>query len=314
MHIHASGYTFLLSSGKSDVNEVRPQKGDFCIHWDLWDVSRKGLKKKCGGSNICIAIIDTGINGKHAVFQSEGKIHPQSKSFVGSDLRDTKGHGTWCAGIAAGIQKDDFSGVAYAAELLICKVGFNPELKQVIEAFKYIKDITDHGTVVHIVSISFGFRYNCPELKKCIDRLTEKGIICVAATGNKGNHPIHAVHYPAKYDNVISVGAHTSLWNRALFSPDHHDVNYTTLGEGVCVPKHNRWFKHSFTYTDGTSMAAPAVAGLIACILEHHKNLEDVDNNKRINRIKEYLNDLTDDGENRALKELKALLPHKMFS
>lgn len=227
---------------------------------------------------------------------------------------DTEGHGTWCSAIAAGIEKGDFCGVAYHASLLICKVRLNPNLKQVIEALKYIDHITNKGTTVHIVSMSFGYRKDFCELKECIDKITKKGIICVAAAGNDGNNPTCPVHYPAKYENVISVGAHTQYWKCAEFSPNHRDVNYATLGVAVRVPHIGNSIEELFTFATGTSLAAPAVAGLIACILERQKNLKGVDKEERINKIKKHLDSLIYDGDIEELNKLKALCPHKMFN
>ena len=219
-------------------------------------------------------------------------------------MDDTTGHGTKCAAVAAGIQINGVSGVAYDASLLICKAR---ALKEVIEALKYIEDIADKGTPVHVVSMSFTFRNGHHKLEECIDRITEKGIICVAATGNYGLHPISPVRYPARYKNVIAIGAHTSLWQRASFSPDHDDVDYTTLGVGVGVPN-KTWSKSSLTSSNGTSMATPAVAGLIACILERHNNLVGVDKKDRIKKIRLHLNSLITPGN-----QVKLLQPHLMF-
>ena len=293
-------------------------------HWGFWENPEK-FENKCGGKDICIAIVDSGINMNHDAFQGEKKKHqkekihpfPASKNFCGKnerDLKDTDGHGTYCAGIAAGRQIKDknFSGVAYNARLLICNVGNNPTMKRVIEALEHIRQLKK-GTRVDIVSMSFGFVKDTPEFKKCIDNLTAEGIICVAAAGNYGNSP-HPVLYPAKYNDVISVGAHDEYWKLAVFSPNVPGVKCTTLGVGVRVPEcGNGWFRESFTAIDGTSVAAPAVAGLIACILERKPGISS-EGEKRIKDIKEHLKSLIPDEERNDLREIKALCPHVMFS
>ena len=311
LNIIALASIYISISGYSDIS-YSTNATEENYHWNIWN----NPPNKCGGSNICIAIVDSGINMSHSAFDVEGKIcpFPASRSFIGNerDLKDAEGHGTYCAGIAAGreLTNDNFSGVAYDARLLICKVGWNPSVANVIEALDHIKSVSDSGNRVDIVSMSIGFKSNTEhldELQRCINRLTDRGIICVAAAGNRGNHPDEAVSRPAIYNNVISVGAHDEFWKIPNFGPNVPGVDYTTLGVGVRVPRCGRrgWFLKSFMSVDGTSMAAPAVAGLIACIFQHERR------NFNIDEIKEYLTSMIHQRED--LKKIKALWPKTMF-
>lgn len=299
------------------------------VHWGFWkdnDTQKCMKTSDIDGLGFVIAIIDTGINKDHAVFQDDMNskiVLPESEDFNDlQDFNDLHGHGTWCAGIAAGKIITDQAGfkydggVASNASLLICKVGDTqqPEMTKVNKALEYIVKVHDdpNKTQVHIVSMSFGFDNGSNTLERWINKLTAKGIICVAAAGNKGrNQP---VCYPAKYANVISIGAHDNFWNRAPFSPESPDVEYTTLGEHVCaptigsteplVPPQTALYKGS-----GTSLATPAVAGLIACILKHKcRYFKDFRNANKLKEVRNFLTAMTTPGD-----PVKALQPNKFF-
>ena len=259
----------------------------------VWATKNQRMIRR-GGKGFVIAIIDTGINKKHKVFQNGNKIHPESKNFVDAnekDFNDEDGHGTQCAGIAAGlkISEGDFEydgGVASEATLLICKVCRkikHVEVKKVAQALLHIAKV-HKKTTVHVVSISLGFTELKPEnstyLEECINCLTSMGIICVAASGNDGNAPNIQAPFPAKYDNVFSIGAHDQYWKIAQFCGDpkgRYKIDYTTLGVNVAAPTIG-FTKKALGKTvppetalgtfSGTSMAAPVVAGLIVWVLE----------------------------------------------
>jgi len=85
------------------VAHVQPRDSDGLAvkHWGLEGFHNDGLT----GKNTMIAIIDSGINQEHDAFK--GKIHPALKNFLkdppNGDITDDNGHGTKCAGIAAGL-------------------------------------------------------------------------------------------------------------------------------------------------------------------------------------------------------------------
>ena len=252
----------------------------------LWQTesNRAGIKMEWPDtSEFVIAIIDTGIKKDHKVFlQSPGKILPESKSFVSKTIEDTYGHGTMCAGIAAGDVVNtagfEFSGgIAPSANLLICKVSEKGEiwLGNVINALNYIEEVHEKKPV-HVVSMSFGASKHSSELERCINRLTLKGIICVGAAGNSGNTPGVPVSFPAAFDNCISIGAHNYSWKLAecCADPAQHKVDFTTLGVNVCAPSLDG--KKPLGAYSGTSVAAAVAAGLVVGVLQREfgKNLK----------------------------------------
>ena len=264
----------------SDATERLLSEDDAKLYpWQFWGTAAARAGKTMeptDGSKFVIAIIDTGIKCDHKVFQSPGKILPESKSFISKTIDDSDGHGTMCAGIAAGDVVDTMGfkysgGVASNASLLICKVSNTRDqfwYGKVIDALEYIEEIHKQNTPIHVVSMSFGFNKHSSKLEMWINRLKMRGIICVAAAGNSGNTPGVPVRYPALFDNCISVGAHNSNWNLAenCADPLSHKIDFTTLGVGVCAPSLNA--KKRLGAYSGTSVATAVAAGLVVGILQ----------------------------------------------
>lgn len=243
------------------------------------------------GDDIVIAILDSGIQASHRAFACEHKILKQySRNFCSGvpddpNVDDVYGHGTRCAGIAAGIPfeyaispytTDKFTylgGVAPRAKLIICKVtdSKSPSLQAVEDALQYICDLQKECHV-HVISMSFGFRSISPQtLQGKIDALAGQGTICVASAGNDARKYKRPVLCPASCQNTIAVGSHAQDGEPSKFSAKGEKVCCLTLGENVCAPTidaENQPRNMALTCCNGTSEAAPAVAGLIALIIQ----------------------------------------------
>jgi hypothetical protein len=303
--------------GSSD--QIKLENNNGAYPWQVWHRAEKNLVRY-HASEFVIAIVDSGIKKEHISFKSapptKPKILPESKDFTDDhDIIDRCGHGTNCAAIAAGSRditgKEDYDGgVASEASLLICKVTkfrkYN--VNKVIEALKYIKELHEQKTVTtHVVSMSFGFKTDSKELKKCIDDLTDLGIICVAAAGNEGDTPGTKVPFPARYPKVFSIGSHNTFFKLAQHAADpqnNDDIDYTTFGEAVCAAAIDT--NVAFGTFSGTSMAAPVAAGLIACVLEHECWPQQTPGT--LDQVRLYLNQMTKPGD-----KLKSLCPFQVF-
>ena len=117
-----------------------------------------------------------------------------------------------------------------------------------------IQDKLERGKQIDVVSIS----YDCEDIKQDIhnkiDILTKMGVTFVAAAGNGGQYQALAC-MPARFDNVISVGALDKHGYKSLFTPTVK-IDVYAPGEDILIPstKEIVW---------GTSYATPAVAGLV---------------------------------------------------
>ena len=239
--------------------------------WELQDFHKKGFD----GRGMVIAIIDSGIDSKHSAFNSENKIHPDSKNFLGprsdKDTTDEEGHGTHCAGIAAGLPVGDefLGGVAPKAQLLVCRVSIEDnEPKTMIEALQYVIRLRENRTQVDVVSISLGYqldREHRQQVTDAINALDKHNTIVVAAACNNGQQR-DAVWYPAKCEQAISIGAHDRNYNRAPFSSVGKHLDFLAPGVEMIVPAKDK--PQQASSSDGTSLATPAVAGLVALLIQ----------------------------------------------
>ena len=305
-------------NGSSDQRNI--VSNTWAYPWQVWQKATGNRLIRRHAAKFVIAIVDSGIKINHTSFRptspTKPKILPESWDFTnGNDITDKVGHGTNCAGIAAGNRditgEDNDGGVASEARLLICKVtnSGKPGINKVIEALRYIKDLHEQEKVtIHVVSMSFGFKNGNRDLKKCIDDLNDLGIICVASTGNDGDTPGTKVLFPARYPNVISVGSHDRYWKLAPHAADpqnNDDINYTTFGEAIRAPAIHS--NVAFSTFGGTSMAAAVAAGLIACVLERDFGPEQTTD--KLDQVRLSLDLMTQPGE-----KLKSLRPYRVFT
>ena len=253
------------------------------------------------GEGTVAAVIDTGICVHTAFLQcvnKNGNVYPKilfAKNFTvdppDDNFNDVNGHGSRSAGILAGLpyqgafdvndrnNKGVFpGGIAPAAQLIICRTAHDPasfSIQACINALDWLIQIQSEGRCkVDVVSMSFGgtgYRRN-EELEKRIRILNQNhGTICVAAGSNTGRTLSEAksICYPAKFEGVICVGAHDSYGNRAPFSPKGAEMEFLAPGKciGAPVPAHT----HALSCGDGTSSAAPAIAGLVCLLIQMAK-------------------------------------------
>ncbi|MFZ5943901.1 MAG: S8 family serine peptidase [Bacillota bacterium] len=198
---------------------------------------------------------------------------------------DISGHGTHVAGIIASNGK--LRGIAPGAQLMVLKAvdrdGY-AEPKNIIEAIRYA---ALHGA--NIINISLGQYQDIEpgqsELAKIVNEVVEKyGVVVVTAAGNTGPG-INTVAAPADADSAISVGAFVSprMWDAdfgydvgqdslyyfSSIGPRRDGAWYPTItAPGSAVSTVPRWMNNPYMLTEGTSMAAPHVAGVAAHLLQ----------------------------------------------
>ena len=122
-----------------------------------------------------------------------------------------------------------------------------------------------------------------------LQRAAEAGIVVVAAAGNSGyQNGRSSVDHPGASTHTLGVAAYRSDGAIARFSSGGPEVDIAMPGEEILstVPG-NR-----YQVMSGTSMATPAAAGLLACVLAsrpHSRNLQSAA------AMREFLKNHTDD-------------------
>jgi len=234
------------------------------IPWGVDRIDAEKVWPSNTGSDIYIAIVDTGIDYNHPDLDDN---YAFGESFVDytNDPMDDDGHGTHCAGIAAAENNDiGVVGVAPGAKLIAAKVlDYN--------GGAYLSWIADGITWAanngaDVISLSIGYDQHVQSWQDACDYAYDiKGVVVVAAAGNSGNPPGRGdnVEYPARYDSTIAVSATDSSDKRARWSSTGPDVELAAPGVNI----YSTLWDDTYAYYSGTSMACPHVAGVAALVI-----------------------------------------------
>lgn len=232
-----------------------------------WGVRMLGIPnfwRHAKGEGIRVAVLDTGVDTQHRDLIDNVK---ESKDFTGSKagVHDVSGHGTHCAGIIAA-KDNSFGvvGVAPKADLYIAKVlndnGLGTE-RCIVDGINWAI-----RKEVNIISMSFGAPYPSTEILGAIRKAINQNIIVICAAGNEGPRK-NSIGYPAKFDEVIAVGAVDSNFRVTNFSSRGNAMDIVAPGNNIL----STYPPNGTAVLDGTSMATPFVAGVAALILSKHK-------------------------------------------
>lgn len=238
--------------------------------YSLWRQIVDG--EQCG----TIAIVDTGIwdyDSPHPDLAAN-LLNGATDGFdyvddnaVPEDTGANAGHGTNVAGVvAAATNMEGISGVAPCAKfrvirVLDCGVPGSECAGNVDDVANGIRFAADKGSDVINLSLG-GWSYTQAE-RNAVLYAIEKGCVVVAASGND-----HAsqIRYPARFPEVIAVGASNRSDQVTSFS------NYGTNLD-VVAPGDSMWTTSGASGYDrvsGTSFATPFVSGI--CALLGHRN------------------------------------------
>ncbi|XGB39137.1 MAG: S8 family serine peptidase [Cyanobacteria bacterium LVE1205-1] len=243
-----------------------------------WNLGSRG-----GGTTV--AILDTGVQSNHPFLAGRvieeacysSNLCPggvESSTAVGSAIPcvDICQHGTHVAGIAAGRASGSttFNGVAPDASIFAIQVftrfsnGLGAYDSDIIRGLTRVRD---RATALNIVSanMSLGgsrFTSNCDTqpIKGVIDQLLNQRVATVIAAGNNGWRD--GVSYPGCISSAITVGATTDSDTVASYSNVSSLVDLLAPGSSI----NSSISPSGFANYNGTSMAAPHVAGAFAVI------------------------------------------------
>ena len=208
-----------------------------------------------------VVILDTGVDATHEdlddnYFSIEAKYDD-----------DPHGHGTHCAGIAAGVTNNGVgigslagAGDSPFVEISSVKVlsaGGMGTQKTIIAG---IIEATDEGA--DVISLSLGGRSNQSSQRAysaAVQYAHRKGVIVVAAAGNSNRDAKDFA--PANAEGMITVSAIDQLLLRAPFSNRTTNINRAIAAPGVAI--YSTVPGNGYQSYSGTSMACPFVAGLL---------------------------------------------------
>jgi len=207
-----------------------------------------------------LVILDTGVDADHE------DLKDNYRSLKSKWDDDPRGHGTHCAGIAAAVSNNKKGVASYSpdnnyVELSSIKVLNRMGMGNQRTIIKGIIEATDRGA--DVISLSLGGRSRDAQQRaytQAVKYANQAGAIVVTAAGNSN---MDAKDYsPANATGIICVAAIDQELKRAEFSNRVNNVSMGIAAPGVGIYSTIPDDKYA-TY-NGTSMATPYVAGLIA--------------------------------------------------
>ena len=250
-----------------------PNDPQYNKQWNFRDLNIEQAWDETRGAGVTVAVIDTGVS---QVTDLKLTKFVKGYDFVNNkeDASDDNGHGTHVAGTIAQSTNNGYgvTGIAYEANIMPLKVLSGSGGGTVADIAEAIKFAADNDA--DVINMSLGGGGASSMMEEAIKYAHNKGVVIIAAAGNEGSN---SSSYPARYPDVISVSATNAAGDKTGYSNFGAGVDISAPGgEGMnesgsiwqytINPNPNEPEESTFAGFQGTSMAAPHVAGVAALI------------------------------------------------
>jgi subtilisin len=229
------------------------------IPWGVGQIKAPVAWKQSLGNHVSIGVIDTGVDYNHPdLIQSVSR----GVNLVNRHLLpfDDNGHGTHISGtIAASGSATGIIGVAPRANIHPVKAFDQNGSAYVSDIIAGIDWCVQNN--LDVINMSFGMKSYNKSLELAVLNAYHAGKVIVASSGNDGHKA--TIDYPARFPQVVSVGATTKTNKIAPFSNRGRHIDVYAPGERV----YSSWLHGAYNELSGTSMATAHVSGVIALML-----------------------------------------------
>eukprot|EP00057_Strongylocentrotus_purpuratus_P027060 XP_011681534.1 PREDICTED: cuticle-degrading serine protease [Strongylocentrotus purpuratus] len=209
------------------------------------------------GEGVTVYVLDTGIRGSHEEFG--GRVsHGGDYVDDGWNGIDCHGHGTHCAGTAAG----GIHGIARKANIVSIRLFNCAGSGSASGTIAGIDEVTRTAVLPAVMSMSFGFSVT-QAIDDAVARAVDAGVVAAASAGNDNSDA--CLKSPAREPKAITTGATDRDDKRASFSNFGSCVDI--FAPGVAIVSSSTASDKAIAIWSGTSMAAPHVAGAAAILL-----------------------------------------------
>jgi len=273
----------VLKAGAGAIKFVEPDvemhlipdiKSDLSPQAASWGLDRVGTDKRPNsGAGVHVYVLDTGIRTTHNDYggRAQNTLDLSSNSLVEcqgstSCASDAQGHGSHCAGTAAG----GSYGIAREATIHAVKVLSDSGSGSFSWSFDALDWLATKGNRPAVASMSLGGQGVLSSMETAVDAAVSAGVTVVVAGGNSNSDACG--FSPAFVGSAITVGSTTRSDTRSSFSNYGACTDIWAPGSDITsVGIRSNTDKQTYS---GTSMACPHVSGASAVILSASPSLK----------------------------------------
>ena len=243
---------------------------------DAWQYAKASNK-------VTVAVVDSGCNLDHADLKDNLLVDLAWDCISNQKLSDAKtsignggdslGHGTMVSGVIAAKANNSagIAGVSYDANVLPLRVfesSNTTNTGHIIDALGKIEEYINNGSVsnLKVINLSLGGYTDDASLHSWIQKLRNTyglTIVCSGGNGDDNYKPITAPCYPSDYDECISVTSLTKSGAHSAWCDYNASKDISAPGEEILTTSNTG----EYVTTQGTSLSAPIVSGMVAMLL-----------------------------------------------
>lgn len=230
---------------------------------------------------ICVAILDEGVDTTHPDLRDPNLWHQNFSVFGANKLlpKDKDHHGTSVAGVIAAIQDNGvgIAGINPFCKIMSGRIYFTQDNVGGVNALRIsegIKRAVDNNA--RVINLSWRMEPS-PLVAEAIQYGFSKGVIFCAAAGNYVRaSDDHAVQFPGRMDEVITVAAvnNKSEWVNLVNTPSDQkfgscygrEVDIAAPGLFISTTRNNGKYTDIFCGTSAATAIVSAVAAILVAI------------------------------------------------
>ncbi|MBX3102302.1 MAG: S8 family serine peptidase [Bacteroidetes bacterium] len=230
--------------------------------FDAWDLAQ-------GSTEVKVGVVDDAVRTTHQdlsgnlltgwdIADNDNNPNPPS-----SATSSSFSHGTHCAGIVSARTNNGvgIAAIGYNVKIIPVKASYSSsDGKSIHAGYQGVQKAVELGA--NIISMSWGSSQYSATHQTVMNAAHNAGVMLVGAAGNES---VSTPLYPAAYNNVIAVAATAQSDAKASFSNYGSWVDISSPGVSIySTVAGANGSNNSYQSYNGTSMATPLVAGLLA--------------------------------------------------